>query len=538
VDKATNGNSSDGSKLNELSGNSNGMTDIDKLFAKIAPAQPSSSTSRPTKLAVKTPVHTLFPNSLGSSESSHSPSPQSRASSSVSNRGLALLDSIFASATPTTTDLQQKKTVSGAPAPAPAPIHILSPKPTISTQPQVLDQNVISALLGLTPSPGSSVSPASTHMTGYRYEGDNESNSGFSEGDLSASSTVLDEELTTEPQAFQRRLSASGIPSFSFTGLAAEFSAENPESAQVQGDVTPRPALKGIRTSTPPPSDLTPSSRRKMQPQPQQKPRQHLQPSLSRGDGSRPSSTIVPARASGRPLVPFEPNSELWPYPRAPLDDRSLDADGDVVELDYSDISVLSDPNIFEGKPNGKGGPGQKKKEKKKGKDKEREQQEIERGWDVPVPVASVVGPNNITTTTTTPQKTPSGKGKEKQVSSHAKNLLVNGTTSDKNGLTSKVSLKAIPNKLDPRAAKESLLSTSSLASNNKRTVDSGKMDRNEFVREILTLIHVSLPLMKPRCILSMFQDGQNLCGQLVGGLSSPDCKVVTIRESPTNPDP
>lgn len=474
VDKATtNGNSSSDSGLNGLlSGNSNGMTDIDKLFAKIAPPKSTSSTSRPTKVVPKTSVQSLFTTSLESSGSSHSPSPRSRASSSVSNRGLALLDSIFASATPKTTNLQPREAASRTT----ASIHIVSPKPTISTQPQVLNQNVISTLLGLTPSPGGSISPASTHRTGCRYEGDNESNSegsGFSE----------------DAQAFEKRLSGNGIPSFSFTSLAADFATGHPESSQVQGDVTPRPALKGIRTSTPPPTELTPSNRRKTQSQPQQKPRQHLQPSLAKRDG-RPASTVAPARqpegTSGRPLVPFEPNSELWPYPRAPLDDRSLDVDGDVVELDYSDTSALSDPHIFEGKLNGAGGAARKKKDKKKAKDKEQEQQEIERSWDDPVTGTSAIGP----ATTTTPQRTGICKGKGKQISDNSNSLLLNGTASDKNSSTSKVSLKAIPTKLDSYAAKESLLSTASLSLSHKHAVDSGKMDRNEFVREVLTLIH------------------------------------------------
>ncbi|KAH9974712.1 hypothetical protein BGW80DRAFT_153566 [Lactifluus volemus] len=45
-----------------------------------------------------------------------------------------------------------------------------------------------------------------------------------------------------------------------------------------------------------------------------------------------------------RPLVPFHhEDATLWPYPRAPLDDRD-----DIVELDFADTSVLNEVDAFE----------------------------------------------------------------------------------------------------------------------------------------------------------------------------------------------
>jgi hypothetical protein len=71
----------------------------------------------------------------------------------------------------------------------------------------------------------------------------------------------------------------------------------------------------------------------------------------------------------------------LWPYPRAPLDDRD-----DIVELDFADTSALSDVDAFERRRQN----GRNAKLSKKDRAKERE--EIERSWDTPVngnPVAT-----------------------------------------------------------------------------------------------------------------------------------------------------
>jgi hypothetical protein len=406
------------------------MSEIDKLFAKFVPGQPPSSASQLSMPAPKMSVDSLFAAALDGNQSS--PSPVPRASSSVSNRGLALLDSIFASAAP---EIQQTSSA----------IPILSPKPTSSTLPQILNQNVISTLLGLSPSPAASVS-----SSGYRYEGDSESTSeegGFSEGDFSTSATILNED--TEPHT--RQPPAMPVPSFSFANLTG-FTQDNMPLPAVQGDVTPRPAHKGMRTSTPPPADLTPNRRREPQ-------HRLLQPTRRQ--------EVVP-ETSGHPLVPFEPDSEIWPHPRAPLDDRSLDTDGEVVELDFSDISALSDPNTFQAKANGKAGGGKKKKDKKK------EKEEIEKSCDDPVtgngPSAGVVIPQ---------QRQVPIKGK-------AKAEPTNGVTPVKKFAPP----REVVNGVDPLAVKDSLLATAAPAL--RRSGGVNPATRNEFVREVLTLIHVS----------------------------------------------
>jgi hypothetical protein len=74
-----------------------------------------------------------------------------------------------------------------------------------------------------------------------------------------------------------------------------------------------------------------------------------------------------------RALVPFHAESSLWPYPRAPLDDRD-----DIVELDFADTSALSDVDAFERRrQNGRNAKFSKK-------DRAREREAIERSWDTP----------------------------------------------------------------------------------------------------------------------------------------------------------
>jgi len=72
-----------------------------------------------------------------------------------------------------------------------------------------------------------------------------------------------------------------------------------------------------------------------------------------RRSSSAPSAPPVGASPAPRAVVPFHhEDPSLWPYPRAPLDDRD-----DIVELDFADTSALSDVDAFERRrQNGKNG--------------------------------------------------------------------------------------------------------------------------------------------------------------------------------------
>jgi hypothetical protein len=389
-------------------------SEIDKLFSKLIPAATPAATPS---------------NSFTSGSAPTSPPPASnlvRPPSTTTNMGPALLHTIFASATPPQGSISAPTPplphhVSSEPFPPPpsappstrlafATAHprsdisssepepsespsptchsavtlIHSPQPTNSQLPQILTQDVISALLGMPPSRTSSV--ASSHR---RYEGDVESSDDPHE---------VDSPIEERPQTHANR----------------------PRKHEL-GDVTPRPPLRGFAPSEKELPSLAPPL-----------PSYHSAPSaLPRAASSAPSvptpseppptvvvvdtpATAVPAPRIGtspapRALVPFHAESSLWPYPRAPLDDRD-----DIVELDFADTSALSDVDAFERRrQNGRHAKLSKK-------DRAREREEIERSWDTPVN-GNPVAPSNVVVAAGSPGPHPvwSGPSSSQALSAH-----------------------------------------------------------------------------------------------------------------------
>lgn len=378
-----------------------------------------------------------------------------------------MLNSIFASAMPTASSTMTLS--QGAPAVVPSQpenIVIVSPKPTSSALPQILNQDVISTLLGLSPdSRASSAAPSSAgsrRSAQQRYEGDNEYSEGDlpSEGDLSKSSTV---------RATPRGIPIVSVPQAHSSESEMEVAGTASGSRRIAGDVTPRPPAGGMRL---PPMSPPQFQQRTATPTTNGK--------LATNGGSAPSP--APATRS-RTLVPFEANSDLWPYPRAPLDDRSFEQD-DVVELDFNDTRALSDPAIFSSRLKEKKDKREKgrKNRKERAKDKEREKAEIEGSWDLPThtqgqpayqpsatgPVADVAtAPIQPAVTNGPTQPLPPPK------------MAINGT----NG-------RAQNGNLDNISIKDAILGALLT-----KTQGTGRatIARNDFVRELLTLIQVSV---------------------------------------------
>lgn len=392
----------------------------------------------------------------------------------AATRGLALLDSIFASVSQPNINGSSGNVPQPPPQrlpPRPEEIQIVSPKPQSSQLPQILNQN-ISALLGLSPtsvdsrSSSAALSSNSSQRSGAkRYEGDNElsESEAASEGGLSASSTVLDAAM--DP-AILSRGSPYGVPSFSYPDQVVDGSL--PASLSVQGDVTPRAGLRGIGPGSPVHAP------------------QSGQPFLAAPTAnSSGSGQASPARPSsqGRTLVPFSTDHELWPYPRPPLNDNDQ-SDADIVELDFSDTRALSNPSIFKEKQT-KQGKGEKKRKGKKEKaaDRDRERAEIENGWDDPtkgqVTLSASASTSSVASSQTEPGSTP--KAKAAPAPNGKGKPSVNGKTSA-NGVNGAAQSTA-------GAVHDALLAT--LATYPKSP--SRNLSRKQFVQEVLSLIYVSV---------------------------------------------
>ncbi|TBU56446.1 hypothetical protein BD310DRAFT_950095 [Dichomitus squalens] len=458
-------------------------SELDKLFAKLITPSPSVNVP-PAAAAAEPPktIHDLFAALSGnSSATKNAPAPPPASVPAVEpppQTGIALLDSIFASVLPSIPSSTAIAQPTGPLPPRPEEIVIVSPKPTSSALPQILNQDVISSLLGLAPdSRASSAAPSSVgsrRSAQHRYEGDNE----FSEGDQTSDG---------EPRRYNPRpgaKSGKGMPIFA--APQAPSSESEPEtstvngSRRVPGDVTPRPPAGGVK--------LPPMSPPQFQQQRTATPNANTNGKVpltgAAAQSPAPGSASAPRQ---RTLVPFEANSDLWPYPRAPLDDRSFEND-DVVELDFSDTRALSDPAIFSSrlkdkkeKKDKRERKGRREHEREKAEKADREKAEIEKGWDIPTQT-QVQPPYQAAATGPVAEaaKAHAGGPKAPALTKNGKSAGVNGS-----GAVNGVLAASQDQAPDTVAAKDAILNA--LLGKGPAQPDIG---RNEFIRELLTLIH------------------------------------------------
>ncbi|KAI0700177.1 hypothetical protein BC835DRAFT_1412196 [Cytidiella melzeri] len=481
-------------------------SEVDKLFAKLQPThtpvpalipglQPSASQSVQSWFAALAGqgMHSPHANDLLNTIPRPSTSSSSAMGSAIgpaaSSRGLALLDSIFASVSQSSAsgslhDIMQP-TQQHFP-PHPEEIQIVSPKPQSSTLPQILNQNVISSLLGLSPGSGDSrsssaaLSSSSSRRSGAkRYEGDNElsESEAASEGGYSASSTVL--EAITNPVVLPRG-SPRDVPSFAF--LSQDAGGLLAASTSVQGDVTPRAGLRGFGPASP---SLLPQSGQPYL----------AAPTANAANGSsvltahRPTSASPAGRA--RSLVPFSTDHELWPYPRPPLNDNEQLSDADIVELDFSDTRALSNPSMFEEKQAKQvKGDRKRKGKKEKAADRERERAAIVNGWDDPtkgqvtlrtsstISSVSSCHAESVSASSVATLATLNGKGKRASNGNPPVAIATSGPAPI-NGTNGAV-------KCDADIAREALLASLAGHPNGPRR----NLSRKQFVQKVLSLIH------------------------------------------------
>ena len=400
---------------------------------------------------------------------------------------------------------------------------IHSPQPSTSP-PQVLTQDVLSNLLGLPPSrTASAASGYSTSAVSHpsSREGDNEDDSSSD-----SPSTIFH----PDDLGFGQRVRNGNMARMAGTELLKDLGLSVPHrlggQSKINGDVTPRGPLNGLHSKFQfPPAIETTSSM-----------------ATVRGIGapSAPAlNTGVKPRAN-RELQRFESDSELWPYTRGPIEDNSptdvCGEDNDIVELNFEETSVLSDPAAFDQAlrnrksavnlrvhngvdssplPNGNcssSGTGKKCGRKSKKERDAKAREEIERSWDIPPPSPAstsgsrendiLFGPPASPSPCPSPElalhgppapemKTPTmtaratlanvnGNGISPHNNSNSKGkgkMAVNGHSKKLNGHV---------NGVDAAIVNESLITT---IETQPHPVAS--MTRNDFVKEVLTLIHV-----------------------------------------------
>ncbi|KII84666.1 hypothetical protein PLICRDRAFT_57628 [Plicaturopsis crispa FD-325 SS-3] len=400
---------------------------IDELFARLTPREEPLVEESPPTTTSNLSIDELF------AAMSHPPS--ERPAPDPQPRGLALLDTLFASATPPpSAGAGAHQGFTNLPSSRPPSTHIISPKPI----PQVLTQDVISSLLGLP-----------SHRD---HDSDSDIGSGYSE-----SSTVLDDDADMELQAAG---SSSGLPLLSLP--VDEHEGESNAAGRTFGDVTPRAShrsrLHALEDAPYTKSTLSPPSSSSA----------HLSPSSSSHLSPLSSSSHLSSSHSA-----FAADASLWPYPRAPLDSDSHPSQDtqpdDLVELDFSDTSALSDPAKFAAKA-GRGRKGGRKGRREEARERRerREQRAVENGDgvspsanDLPAP-----GPSNVPASAA-----PATNGKSR-ANGHS-----NGHGND--------TLLDQESPLDHDSARDALVTTFGEHKGHLRG-----MARNEFVREVLTLIH------------------------------------------------
>ncbi|KXN82250.1 hypothetical protein AN958_02800 [Leucoagaricus sp. SymC.cos] len=312
------------------------------------------------------------------------------------------------------------------------PIHSPTPQSKVLPPPQVLSQNVIGSLLGL------DRASAGGGDAGTGSGGENSA-----ESPTHSSSRDGDNELELSLSSEDGGNSTSHGSSEEGGGVGLNV----PPRSGIGGDTTPKPGylggdhLKGLVGATPSATSATTTSTTTTT---------VATSSTTATTAAKPNGTPEKKKKNAnvkprneRPLVPFESNSELWPYPRQPVDggnpepragagDTSNNNDnegsgsgegGDIVELEWEDMSALSDLKKFErvrkaqlaarskgagattvgGKSDsglgaGAGQEGGRKKKEKKNKNKQQQQsskrekleaamrakEELEKSWDFP----------------------------------------------------------------------------------------------------------------------------------------------------------
>ena len=566
------------------------LSTVERLFANLGPyPQPSAPAATVT-------LDTLFASAMDKKVVDDS-APTSPSTTTAAGTGISLLDIIFASADPNrNSTLSPNGSASHLSSPVSSTLKhkasdIYSPRPSSSASPpQILNQDVISGLLSGFPPTRTTSAASTTYSIGAvshpsSREGDNEDNS-ESEGsprDRKIKDRYLENGLPEAGIVFDMNLASDADHQRPSGSVAARIAGSDLLSTlgfSTSGRQDPRPRINGDVTPRAP--FTRPGGSNRLQPSAIE-----ATSSVSTVQGNSepvnspltvlstvsPSPSPVPAPAPACPeasrkprpnrnLVPFAPDSELWPYTRGPVQENSHsdldddDDDGDIVELSFEETSVLSDPEAFKRAlqrkksglkeaetsvnghryVNGTSSPFSEK-EKGKGSKKSRKERdaiarrEIEESWDVPPSkVVDSVSSNSrsFNTLQQGPPASPSPRASQKlsntlgTTSTSGLEMMRTPTTAKAtlgnagkyvNGISAapavtatapsaqaytQAKAKGTSNGVSPMKKTQNCcvdaesVRESMVAALEAQPKPVGRMERNEFVREVLALIRVS----------------------------------------------
>lgn len=513
------------------SAQSNGYTDAPPERVNGAREEPSNGTSQANQ------TRSIQPSQSGLSELEQlfaklsAPAPDPPPAPAQPLTGQALLSSMFASVSNISIPVSAP---AAAPVPAPAPpipvsinqankglpfgqlglapppqshfqTDIISPQPSAAGLPQILTADVIHGLMGLGSdsrstsrlssyasgsaprSPSSAGAPQSRERGYYADRGEDDGSASEASVGLGDTSTTTSLNAKGENGANQRLNSLH-----QFLGIASI-----PSSGMLKGDATPRARPEVLGRSSPSP---LPDSRKRPTGAGHTVSEANVlgkgtNGKMSRKDNPAPQPQTMVGRTVSAPSavrVPFQSGEDLWPDATTKSNSNSIDnldtlpEDDAVFELDFSEIGALNKLHTVEAKDTGRG----RKPELAKQKDRQlREKKEIASG-----------GTTQITLS----------RGKKERQQRSVTNGANSTNPSSQNGSVSGLSTPSIKSPPPPssqtvtskhnqtlkpanvvREVSESALVSAILTSSLVKK-DGKRLERNAFVREVLTLIHVS----------------------------------------------
>lgn len=545
--------------LHEAGGTSNtqpepGVSGLDHLFAKLAASASLHDLFPPFEN--DPPSQTVQPSTTANSileVLSRSNQPPAAPQGPLS--GQALLNNMFASVASSTGQSSQRpllpadnnaqfrfpshtSTVSSPP----QDMEILSPKPNNAALPQILTADVIHELMGFPSSSSrstsristsnseqsqsaSSVQPQAQNVTRPRTpssagaprskERGYIADRGEDDGGVSEASTGMEGEMIVDRQHTQDR----GLGSRTLGARSSFLSATNTGSnGSLKGDTTPRAQQgRGLESM---PSHLSLNSQKSGRAMLSQSVSDALAAGPSTKGGQAFPSRTVPAPVPAPERAPFMADSELWPQTQASRtsgkedkhNGKVEDFDG-IMELDFSEIRVLDDPQAFE--TNGAGGHG---KEKGKGRDKDRARREpTSRPKDKEKDKTNYSqgsGPVSSSANERDRQRGKSSRREKERLAGTATPAnesvvfteittpprnLTNGNSSSSISTIKRSAQSPLTSSVAPDLAKGVLLNE---ISRSGASSVGPVLDKNTFMQQVLTLIHVSHSPFLPCSIL------------------------------------